>query len=143
MSHLTDGQLHAFLDGSVEDLADAEPSDVRSHVKGCADCRARLEAARLVRDRAHSLLRVAAPPSLAPPPIQDPATVASPLQTASGPCPPTVSGLMNEKMKTAKGPPRMMLIVPVKNMISALGPSLRIPCRSMLSVSNTKVAGSK
>ncbi len=71
MSHLTDGQLHAFLDGSVEDLADAEPSDVRSHVEGCADCRARLEAARLVRDRAHSLLRVAAPPSLAPPPIQE------------------------------------------------------------------------
>lgn len=71
MSHLTDGQLHAFLDGSVEDLADAEPPDVRSHVEGCADCRARLEAARLVRDRAHSLLRVAAPPSLAPPPIQE------------------------------------------------------------------------
>ncbi len=71
MSHLTDGQLHAFLDGSVEDLADAEPSDVRSHLEGCADCRARLEAARLVRDRAHSLLRVAAPPSLAPPPIQE------------------------------------------------------------------------
>ena len=71
MSHLTDGQLHAFLDGSVEELADAEPSDVRSHVEGCADCRARLEAARLVRDRAHSLLRVAAPPSLAPPPIQE------------------------------------------------------------------------
>ena len=71
MSHLTDGQLHAFLDGSVEDLADAGPSDVRSHLEGCADCRARLEAARLVRDRAHSLLRVAAPPSLAPPPIQE------------------------------------------------------------------------
>ncbi len=71
MSHLTDGHLHAFLDGSVEDLADAGPSDVRSHLEGCADCRARLEAARLVRDRAHSLLQVAAPPSLAPPPIQE------------------------------------------------------------------------
>ncbi len=71
MSHLTDGQLHAFLDSSVEDLAESGPSDVRSHLEGCADCRARLEAARLVRDRAHSLLRVAAPPSLAPPPIQE------------------------------------------------------------------------
>ncbi|MEE9471967.1 MAG: hypothetical protein V3W32_09670 [Gemmatimonadota bacterium] len=71
MSHLTDGQLHAVLDGSAEDPADAGLSGVRSHLEGCADCRARLEAARLVRDRAHSLLRVAAPPSLAPPPIQE------------------------------------------------------------------------
>ena len=40
MSHLTDGQLHAVLDGSAEDPADAGLSGVRSHLEGCADCRA-------------------------------------------------------------------------------------------------------
>jgi hypothetical protein len=33
--------------------------------------------------------------------------------------------------------------VPVKNMIKALGPNFRIPGRSMLIVSRTKLVGSK
>ena len=59
---------------------------------------------------------------LAPPPIQLPATVVRPLQTASGPDPPTVSGLTVPTIISAKGPPTMMPKVPVKNMITALLP---------------------
>ena len=68
MSHLTDGQLHAFLDGAVEALEGATIEETRSHLEACADCAARLEAERLVRDEAASLLGTAAPPAFSAPP---------------------------------------------------------------------------
>ena len=71
MSHLTDGQLHAYLDGSVEALEGATLVEARSHIAECDDCRARLEAARLVRDEAVSLLGTAAPSSFSPPPFEE------------------------------------------------------------------------
>ena len=46
---------------------------------------------------------------MAPPPIQLPASVARPLQTASKPAPPTVSGEKVEIIKIAIGPP---IIIP-------------------------------
>ncbi len=71
MSHLTDGQLHAFLDGSVEALDGATLSEAGSHIAACDDCGARLEAARLVRDEAVSLLGTAAPSSFSPAPFEE------------------------------------------------------------------------
>jgi hypothetical protein len=71
MSHLTDGQLHAYLDGSVEALDGATLVEARSHIAACDDCSARLEAARLVRDEAVSLLGTAAPSSFSPPPFEE------------------------------------------------------------------------
>ncbi|MEJ2339987.1 MAG: zf-HC2 domain-containing protein [Gemmatimonadales bacterium] len=71
MSHLTDGQLHAYLDGGVEALDGATLVEARSHLAACGDCGARLEAARLVRDEAASLLGRAVPSSFAPPPFQE------------------------------------------------------------------------
>lgn len=71
MSHLTDGQLHAYLDGSVEALDGATRVEARSHIAACDDCSARLEAARLVRDEAVSLLGTAAPSSFSPPPFEE------------------------------------------------------------------------
>ena len=79
----------------------------------------------------------------APPPIQLPATVVSPRQTASGPTPPTTSGAKTETIRMANGPPIMIPTVPVKNMMMALGPSFLISGRSILMVSNTKLVGSK
>ena len=80
---------------------------------------------------------------LAPPPIQLPAKVESPLQTASGPTPPTVSGETKEINKMAIGPPIIMPNVPVKNMINAFHPKLTTPFKSMLKVINTKAAGNR
>ena len=79
----------------------------------------------------------------APPPIQLPAKVESPLQTASKSAPPTVSGEKIEINKIAKGPPIITPTVPVKNIISALEPKLNIAFKSMLSVIKTKAAGNK
>lgn len=71
MSHLTEGQLHAYLDGSVEALGGATLFEARSHLTACDDCGARLDAARRVRDEAATLLDAAAPSSFARPPFQE------------------------------------------------------------------------
>ncbi len=94
MSHLTDGQLHAYLDGSVEALDGATLAEARSHIAACDDCSARLEAARLVRDEAVSLLGTAAPSSVSPPPFEElerRAALVDPAQDSAGE-PPGVSG---------------------------------------------------
>ena len=80
---------------------------------------------------------------MAPPPIQLPARVDNPLQTASGPAPPTVSGEIAEINKIAIGPPIIIPIVPVKNIARAFHPSPKTAFKSMLNVIKTKAAGSK
>ena len=79
----------------------------------------------------------------APPPIQLPASVESPLHTASKSAPPTVSGENIEINKIAKGPPIIMPIVTVKNMINAVEPRLKTAFKSILYVNNTNEAGKK
>lgn len=59
MSHVDEGILHAYLDGALDALSDAgelpdgaTAADVRAHLDSCADCRARLETERAVRESA-------------------------------------------------------------------------------------------
>src|SRR5690554_6892825 len=80
---------------------------------------------------------------LAPPPIQLPARVERPLQTASGPTPPTVSGDTMEINKIAMGPPITIPKVPVRNMTKAFQPKLNTAFKSMLKVISTNAAGNK
>jgi anti-sigma factor RsiW len=58
MRHVDDGTLHAWLDA---ELPDTDAAIVASHLDGCARCRARLDAARDVRDQAGMLLDMASP----------------------------------------------------------------------------------
>src|SRR3546814_2115981 len=67
-------------------------------------------------------------------PIQLPATVESPLHTASGPAPPTVSGEKTDTSSTASGPPMIIPTVPVMNIRPALRRSFHISLRSRLRV---------
>jgi hypothetical protein len=67
MSHVADGILHAYLDGALDALSDAgelpdgaTSGDVVSHLSMCADCRARLEAERAIREGAGVVLHDAA-----------------------------------------------------------------------------------
>ena len=57
---------------------------------------------------------------LAPPPIQLPASVERPLHIASGPAPLKSSGKKLDNINIAIGPPIIIPIVPVKNIINAL-----------------------
>jgi hypothetical protein len=63
MPHITDGQLHAHLDGATGALAPdgalhdgPAASEIEAHLHTCADCRARLEAERAVRTAAGLIL---------------------------------------------------------------------------------------
>jgi hypothetical protein len=52
-----------------------------------------------------------------------------------------ISGLIKETIKIAKGPPIIIPIVPVKNIISALEPNFFISLRSILIVKRARLVG--
>lgn len=70
MSHIDEGRLHAYLDGGLPDGA-RELRAVEDHLRVCADCRARLEAARSRRERAGEILSLLAPDEVAVPPFEE------------------------------------------------------------------------
>ena len=67
----------------------------------------------------------------------------NPRHTESGPEPPIISGLIADTINIARGPPIIMPIVPVKNIISALEPNFFISWRSILIVKRARLVGSK
>ena len=79
---------------------------------------------------------------LAPPPIQLPAMVDKPRHSSDGSTA-IKPGATEETSSSATGPPRMMPRVAAKNMMSALGPKLIIPFKSMPRHSSIKLAGSR
>lgn len=58
MSHADEGTLHAYLDG---ELTTVEAAGLEAHLDGCVPCRARLEEARALIERAQGILGRAAP----------------------------------------------------------------------------------
>lgn len=67
MPHATEGDLHAHLDGALAVIDESAAERLTAHLARCADCRARLEQERVIRDRAGALLGVALPVVDAPP----------------------------------------------------------------------------
>ncbi len=67
MTHLDDGQLHAYLDGELA----AERPTLERHLAGCAECRERLEAARRLRERSGAVLRSSGPADAPAPPFEE------------------------------------------------------------------------
>ena len=66
ISHVDDGQLHAYLDG---ELPQAEQWRLEAHLGECPACRGRLEEQRALIARAGELLALAAPPARDIPPF--------------------------------------------------------------------------
>ncbi len=71
MSHVDEGQLHAYLDGALDALPAVEAAEVRVHLEVCHDCGERLDQARLMRDRAAEILGATAPVASAMPPWEE------------------------------------------------------------------------
>lgn len=71
MSHVAEGDLHAWLDGALSHEAPERAERIAAHLEACGDCRTRLERAREVRDRAEGLLAAAAPEDLGLPPFEE------------------------------------------------------------------------
>ena len=74
MPHVDEGIMHAYLDGALDALHEGgalpdamTPADVIAHLDACADCRARLNIERDIREQAGMVLRAAAPVVQAPP----------------------------------------------------------------------------
>ena len=55
-AHLTEGELHTFLDGQVAVFGPARAQEIRAHVDECGLCRDRLAVESSVRDRASAIL---------------------------------------------------------------------------------------
>jgi hypothetical protein len=70
MSHATDGELHAYLDGGLTSIDPTRADRLRIHLEGCSDCTARLENARTLRSRAGEILAAAAPDIVEVPPFE-------------------------------------------------------------------------
>lgn len=68
MSHIDEGLMHAYLDGET---AGAERSGLEQHLAGCAECRARLQEARALRDRSTAILSGSGPATVTPPPFEE------------------------------------------------------------------------
>ncbi len=56
MRHVTDGELHAFLDGALDLLPEGRGDEVRDHLADCPACRERLQDEESVRLRASEIL---------------------------------------------------------------------------------------
>jgi len=59
MSHVDEGQLHAYLDGALG--SETARSRVEDHLRLCADCRSRLDTARRDREEAGGILALLDP----------------------------------------------------------------------------------
>ena len=70
MRHVDEGELHAWLDGALDQLGDDRASRVREHLRVCASCRETLVAEETLRARADEVLGLAAPRSIDAPPFE-------------------------------------------------------------------------
>lgn len=66
MSHISEGDLHAWLDGALPEDS-AELAAFRQHAESCPDCALRLEEARSLREEAEGILAGATPREEVPP----------------------------------------------------------------------------
>lgn len=65
MPHISDGDLHAWLDGAIPEESE-EHEALRLHLESCSDCASRLDAAREMRTGADDILASALPGGSAP-----------------------------------------------------------------------------
>jgi hypothetical protein len=63
VSHIDEGQLHAWLDGDLGPESGPEGEAIGHHLAACDECRMRLEEARALRESARSVLASADHPS--------------------------------------------------------------------------------
>ena len=70
MRHVAKGELHAWLDGALDQLGNERALEVREHLRTCAECREGLVVEEACRARAIEVLALAAPTAVAAPPFE-------------------------------------------------------------------------
>jgi len=71
MPHVSDGEIHGYLDGALDAFGADDASRIRSHLDRCDDCAVRLEQARDLRDRAEAILTGSDPAPVVAPPFEE------------------------------------------------------------------------
>lgn len=71
MRHVTDGELHAYLDGALDLLPEGRGEEIREHLSSCPVCEERLQDEKRIRRQAQELLEEGAPPEVALPPFEE------------------------------------------------------------------------
>lgn len=71
MPHVSDGDIHVYLDGALDLYPPEEAERIRVHLASCADCTARLEVERAVRGRAEEILSGSGPGVIDAPPFEE------------------------------------------------------------------------
>ncbi|MFO8175270.1 MAG: hypothetical protein R6T96_13365 [Longimicrobiales bacterium] len=71
MRHVTDGELHAYLDGALDLLPRGRGEEVREHLASCSVCEERLQDERRIRRKAQGILQGSAPETVDLPPFED------------------------------------------------------------------------
>ena len=70
MRHVSDGELHAYLDGALDLLGEARGEEVRGHLGSCPVCQERLQDEKEILEEAQGLLALSAPEPVALPPFE-------------------------------------------------------------------------
>ena len=70
MRHVADGELHAWLDGALDQLGEARTREVREHLRTCGACREKLVLEEALRARADEVLALSAPAVDEAPPFE-------------------------------------------------------------------------
>lgn len=71
MPHLSDGELHAYLDGALEHLPRGRAEEIREHLRTCEACRSRLAGEQELLERSGAILDAGAPASVEAPPLEE------------------------------------------------------------------------
>ena len=70
MSHVAEGELHAWLDGALDHLGEERARQVREHLRRCSACQQALAAEEALRTRAADVLALAMPNVGEAPPLE-------------------------------------------------------------------------
>jgi hypothetical protein len=70
MSHVAEGELHAWLDGALDQLGEKRAEQVREHLRRCDACQVRLAAEEALRAQAIEVLAMATPRTSELPPLE-------------------------------------------------------------------------
>ncbi len=115
MRHVTDGELHAYLDGALDALAEGRGEEVRNHLDSCSACRERLDDERGIREGAQRLLDASAPVEENIPPFEELRLRARALEGSAGDKTPS------EDRLSYRGPLRGMPLAWAATVVLALG----------------------
>jgi hypothetical protein len=122
MRHVSDGELHAYLDGALDALPEDRARSIREHVRTCPECRIRLDEEAAIRSRAQELLGLTAAPNVEFPTLEELKEQAQVLSDAGTPEGETAEGVSPSGVhRLFRTVPRRIVVAWAASLVVALG----------------------